>query len=508
MKLKKLLLPLIVFLVCSLGVTITTVIKYNSNDALDRTNYNFTRNQYLGIFAVLNAAQRPDGRRTLYFAQGYIGGQELIDVNALDINATGNPNNYDLMNGDTCIVATTSLYFDVYVFDADGTDAESTSYPYSVIRPEDYSTEGVWRLVTAQYGDSSSFVTVTIDGVIYCSSDDCSTAANGTTCNVCFDETHGEFWYYDGASAVQLLDSGTDYEEETHASEHNEGGADEVDRFTTGITWRDFGDTNTPDVTNGGTAVTHFWVVNDNSHTYADFVDDTSGGDHSEFVAGDWFFLKVDNANAVIDFSTKTYIIRQGGAALDFTGSDSATVYLLFEYDGSIWREILLPPGISAPNSLQLGSISATVPYVFSATPTTDDTWQGSTSSVTAGESISQWDIIYLKYDTDGPRAFMYNANSTDSDNDTYRPFGIALEAGTAGNALSIGVGLGLARNDGWTFSDATDEGKPIFAGETDGVITLTRPSDSGDHIVHLGNLLDEDEIMFYFGPITDVVVP
>ena len=153
-------------------------------------------------------------------------------------------------------------------------------------------------------------------------------------------------------------------------------------------------------------------------------------------------------------------------------------------------------------------SIAALINYVFDSTPDTDDTWQGSRASFVAGESISQWDIIYLKYNTDGPRAYMYNANSTDSDNDTYRPMGIALAVGTAGSAFNVGIGFGIARNDGWTFTDATDEGKPIFAGETDGAITLTRPSDSGDHIIHLGNIIDEDEIMFSFGNITDVVVP
>lgn len=160
-------------------------------------------------------------------------------------------------------------------------------------------------------------------------------------------------------------------------------------------------------------------------------------------------------------------------------------------------------------SSLDLSSKTLILPNnVLDFTPDTDDSWQGDEAVVTAGESISHGDVIYTKYDTDGLRAFAYNANSTDSDNDTYRPRGIALEAETAGNAFEIGIGHGIMRNDGWTFSDATDEGKPVFAGETDGAITLTRPSDSGDHIIHLGNICDEDEIEFYFGPITDTVVP
>jgi hypothetical protein len=145
---------------------------------------------------------------------------------------------------------------------------------------------------------------------------------------------------------------------------------------------------------------------------------------------------------------------------------------------------------------------------VFDLTPSSDDSWSGDTAQVTAGETIAQWDQVYLKYDTDGPRAFMYNAATGATDNDTYRPFGVALEAGTAGNAMYVGFGCGVARNDGWTFTDAQDEGKPVFAGETDGAITLTRPSDSGDHIIQVGTLIDEDEVLFCYGSIQDVEVP
>jgi len=55
----------------------------------------------------------------------------------------------DLNEGDVAIVFTisgTDVRTYKYVFDDDGTDEEDTTY-YTVIRPDDYDTEGNWRLV-------------------------------------------------------------------------------------------------------------------------------------------------------------------------------------------------------------------------------------------------------------------------------------------------------------------------------------------------------------------------
>jgi hypothetical protein len=67
-------------------------------------------------------------------------------LDTLDITATGSPNAVNLGDGDLALVATitgsvTSIRH--YVFDADGTDAEDTT-DYTIIRPDDYSSGGVW----------------------------------------------------------------------------------------------------------------------------------------------------------------------------------------------------------------------------------------------------------------------------------------------------------------------------------------------------------------------------
>jgi len=73
------------------------------------------------------------------------GGTGALD--ALDITASGAPNSDDLADGDSAIVTVisgTTVTVYEYIFDADGTDAESSP---NVIRPDDYSSGGVWRLV-------------------------------------------------------------------------------------------------------------------------------------------------------------------------------------------------------------------------------------------------------------------------------------------------------------------------------------------------------------------------
>jgi hypothetical protein len=68
-------------------------------------------------------------------------------LDSLDITALGTPNSVNLGEGDLALVSTISgatveIYF--YVFDASATDAESSP---DQIRPDDYSSAGVWRLV-------------------------------------------------------------------------------------------------------------------------------------------------------------------------------------------------------------------------------------------------------------------------------------------------------------------------------------------------------------------------
>lgn len=120
-------------------------------------------------------------------------------------------------------------------------------------------------------------------------------------------------------------------------------------------TFQTFGSSDaTPDVSNGGTGVHPCWQVHQStSPTITDFDD---GDDHSEFAAGYKFLLLV-NYTATIDFSDNSNI--EGNSNVDFTGSSSQIMYLLFQFDGTRWIEHSLP-GKSSPNVLSISGIAVT----------------------------------------------------------------------------------------------------------------------------------------------------
>lgn len=126
-------------------------------------------------------------------------------------------------------------------------------------------------------------------------------------------------------------------------------------RFTEAQTMQAFTSTDaTPDVTNGGTTIVRLWqTANASTTTITDF-DDTD--DHNEFATGDWFILRVDDANTTIDFSENANI--EGNAGIDFTGSATQISYLLFIYDDSRWNEVTLQ-GMSTPTTMAVSKIQA-----------------------------------------------------------------------------------------------------------------------------------------------------
>lgn len=76
---------------------------------------------------------------TLYHAQGLTGGGDNLDGYSGAV----------LEEGDFCFTFDSDIFY-CHVFDADGTDAEASP---TVIRPDDYATAGVWKLLGSPYGD-------------------------------------------------------------------------------------------------------------------------------------------------------------------------------------------------------------------------------------------------------------------------------------------------------------------------------------------------------------------
>lgn len=121
-------------------------------------------------------------------------------------------------------------------------------------------------------------------------------------------------------------------------------------------------------------------------------------------------------------------------------------------------------------------------------TPGTDDTYAGSTiTGWNCGESIEQWDLVYLD---DTENEWM------EADADTsgkYPAVGMAVAACTDGNAGTILL-WGVVRNDDWTW---TGNGKKLYLDETiTGGLTETIPTTTNDCVQLKAYSLDDDHII------------
>ena len=113
-------------------------------------------------------------------------------------------------------------------------------------------------------------------------------------------------------------------------------------------------------------------------------------------------------------------------------------------------------------------------------TPTTDDKVQGIVIEFLASEAITAFDAVYVSTTT----GRVGRANATAAG--TMPAIGIAIEAqGSAGSSVRV-LTHGVYRDDGG-FGGNLTIGNEVYAPESDGTLTGTRPSDSGDFIQVMG---------------------
>lgn len=142
-------------------------------------------------------------------------------------------------------------------------------------------------------------------------------------------------------------------------------------------------------------------------------------------------------------------------------------------------------PTINAP-IIQAGKID----YVIE--PATDDTFEGEmTNDILSGDTIAQWDLVYL--DSTSGRWEFADADAEATSGGVL--LALAAEAKTDGQAMNV-ILRGIVRNDGWTWSGVD---KPIYASTTLGGLTETPPSGTDDVIRIVGYTLSDDAI--YFNP-------
>ena len=113
-------------------------------------------------------------------------------------------------------------------------------------------------------------------------------------------------------------------------------------------------------------------------------------------------------------------------------------------------------------------------------TPATDDKAQGIVIEFLAAEAITQWDAVYVSSTT----GRVGRANSTAAG--TMPAIGVAIEAqGSAGSSVRV-LTHGVYRDDGG-FGGNLTPGAEVYAPESDGNLTATRPSDDGDFVQVMG---------------------
>jgi hypothetical protein len=176
---------------------------------------------------------------------------------------------------------------------------------------------------------------------------DCETTGGGTIRNICVSD--GTNWNVSG---------GTDPEEETHASEHNVGGNDIIDRQAEGTTVAPLtAGTATPTVVTKG-----FYNCTDmTAITITDFA--------GTFTDGDYFYLIMNNADVTIDCSGNAEI--ECNVNTDFTGSDTQGEMHLFVYEDAVWKSPTLTQGKSSSTVLAIDSIRVGTDVTTAAGPVT-----------------------------------------------------------------------------------------------------------------------------------------
>jgi hypothetical protein len=239
---------------------------------------------------------------------------------------------------------------------------------------------------------------------------------------------------------------------------------------TVDLTLLNFTDATTLTASTGAVTATQVLHIIAAETGTADDIITISGG-----ATGDILIVRPDSGD------TLTFLDSDGN--FDFAGQDvvldSVNERLVLEYNGTNWVIVAVSPFVLGVSDIEVeGGLDGLA----------DDTYDGFViANKNAGETITQWDVVYL----DGTSGEWMQADADAAGEFPAR--GIAVEAGTDGNALKVLV-QGTIRNDGWTW---TDEGVTLYLSDTVAGLTETAPSTSGDAVQILGYALSDDEIYF-----------
>ncbi len=205
-----------------------------------------------------------------------------------------------------------------------------------------------------------------------------------------------------------------------------------------------------------------------------------------------------------------------GGATL-FKVTEDAKVTLYGELDKSTLGSLTLGTNVNALNFSYTGTaeIEKEGTYVLAITATNivkmnkscelhlGDGYQAEVGGMNlsrhpvwddsyfADETIAKGNCVRLGYSGTYPR--WYNCNAGDLDTLVPQMIGVAMEAGTQGNALKVCL-LGEFAYTGFSFG-AANAGDALFVPSSDGPPTTTAPSGAGVVVQVIGYCIDDDGI-------------
>lgn len=119
-----------------------------------------------------------------------------------------------------------------------------------------------------------------------------------------------------------------------------------------------------------------------------------------------------------------------------------------------------------------------------------DDKYNGITiTGLSAGENLTQWDLVFLQSDAKFDQADADAAGE-------FPAWGIVTTSASDAGAIVI-LTHGVVRNEGWT---GLTVGGKVYLSDTAGEKTQTAPSTSGDAVQIVGIAISDSEIYFNFG--------
>jgi len=205
--------------------------------------------------------------------------------------------------------------------------------------------------------------------------------------------------------------------------------------------------------------------------------------------------LRVNNVDEVELVENALSPVTASGVDLGTTSLEWGNIYIgddkkvqfgdgqdaTIEYDEDGTDQLRIAgAGVVTENDVEIAD-SKFIEFASAAgTPTSDNTVQGIVIEFLATEAITQFDAVYVSTTTG-------RVGRADANDAAKMPvIGIAIEAqGSAGSSVRV-LTHGVYRDDGG-FGGNMTVGVDLYAPETPGTLTTTRPSDDGDFVQVIG---------------------